>query len=157
MPHFCERTENEAARRMLTWPSLRSLELPHPNTQTQSYELHQPAYSAAFFWLSSGLWSLCEWVFIFFSDVQKEETKKILSKFLFRVKLEISEPSSRKERNILKALWAVQKYIPHFDQSCCLSKQQTNLKTTISWMVVLPWHMDWHHLFYIGELKYTIC
>ena len=42
-------------------------------------------------------------VFIFFTDVQKKETKKMLSNFLVRVKLAISEPS-RKERNILKAL-----------------------------------------------------
>ena len=42
-------------------------------------------------------------VFIFLSDVQKEETKKMLSNFVVRAKLTISKPS-RKERNILKAL-----------------------------------------------------
>ena len=42
-------------------------------------------------------------VFIFFTDIQKKETKKMLSNFLVRVKLAISGPS-KKERNILKAL-----------------------------------------------------
>ena len=42
-------------------------------------------------------------VFIFFTDVQKKETKKMLSNFLVKVKLAISGPS-KNERNILKAL-----------------------------------------------------